>query len=140
MLQNRGEFALILATLASAAHLDSRLTPFAGLYVLFMAIIGPILAVKSETFGARIFPTKKKAKPVSRLEQDETIALVEAAFAGRAGEEIVDDNASPERQNALVDDTGAEPDEAETARLIEQAMRESDEQPQQIERKRDPEY
>jgi CPA2 family monovalent cation:H+ antiporter-2 len=140
MLQNRGEFALILATLATAAHLDPRLTPFAGLYVLTMAIIGPILAVNSETFGAWIFRTKKKsaAKQASRLERDENIALVEAAFAGKVGDEVVDDSVTrPE----LVDDTEDELSDAEAERLVEQAMRQSDELPvQQIERKRDPEY
>jgi CPA2 family monovalent cation:H+ antiporter-2 len=144
MLQNRGEFALILATLATAAHLDSRLTPFAGLYVLTMAIIGPILAVNSETFGAWVFRTKKKsaAKQASRLERDENIALVEAAFAGRVGEEIVDDAAAqPDLESASVEDADNELSDAETERIIEQAMRESDEQPvRQIERKRDPEY
>ena len=34
MLHQPREFALILATLAAAAGLDPRLTPFAGLYVL----------------------------------------------------------------------------------------------------------
>jgi CPA2 family monovalent cation:H+ antiporter-2 len=143
MLQNRGEFALILATLATAAHLDPRLTPFAGLYVLTMAIIGPILAVNSETFGAWLFRTKKKsaAKQASRLERDENIALVEAVFAGKVGDEVVDDSAAePALQNAMVDQADGELSDAEAARLVEQAMRESDEQPEQIERKRDPEY
>ncbi|MES2094382.1 MAG: cation:proton antiporter [Actinomycetota bacterium] len=121
MLQNRGEFALILATLATSAGLDARLTPFAGLYVLIMAIIGPILAGRSETFGNRYLRTKRTkaalAKPTPIM-AEENIALVEAATAGL--------------------DAG-EPDHAVTAadRLIEQAMLQSDEQ---NERKRDPEY
>src|SRR6478735_6719852 len=55
ILQNRGEFALILATLATAAGLDPRLTPFAGLYVLTMSLIGPVLAVNSERMGRALF-------------------------------------------------------------------------------------
>jgi CPA2 family monovalent cation:H+ antiporter-2 len=52
ILQNRGEFVLILATLAVGAGLDSRLTPFAGLYVLIMAILGPLMAANSDRFNA----------------------------------------------------------------------------------------
>ena len=125
MLQNRGEFALILATLATGAGLDARLTPFAGLYVLIMAIVGPVLAARSEKFGNRYLRSKKKkaaAKPIPIM-AEENIALVEAATAGM--------------------DAG-EPDHAVTAadRLIEQAMLQSDEQSerQQNERQRDPEY
>jgi CPA2 family monovalent cation:H+ antiporter-2 len=120
MLQNRGEFALILATLATGAGLDARLTPFAGLYVLIMAIVGPVLAARSEKFGNRYLRSKKKkaaAKPIPIM-AEENIALVEAATAGL--------------------DAG-EPDHAVTAadRLIEQAMLQPDEQ---SERQRDPEY
>jgi CPA2 family monovalent cation:H+ antiporter-2 len=54
ILQNRGEFVLILATLAVGAGLDPRLTPFAGLYVLIMAIFGPLVAANSERINAAI--------------------------------------------------------------------------------------
>jgi CPA2 family monovalent cation:H+ antiporter-2 len=40
----RGEFSLILASLAVAAGLDSRITPFVGLYVFILAIASPVLA------------------------------------------------------------------------------------------------
>ena len=56
ILQNRGEFALILATLSVGAGLDERITPFAGLYVLVMSIIGPLLAANSERIGASDHP------------------------------------------------------------------------------------
>nr|WP_231369198.1 cation:proton antiporter [Frigoribacterium sp. CG_9.8] len=122
ILQNRGEFALILATLSISAGLDSRIVPFAGLYVLVMSIIGPILAANSEKIGAVILRTKKKknraaAKP-NVMMAEENIALVEAATAGL--------------------DAG-DPDHAVTAadRLIQQAMLQSD---AQAERTRDPEY
>lgn len=92
MLQNRGEFALILATLATGAGLDSRLTPFAGLYVLSMAIVGPILAVNSEKIGRLVFG---RSRPAPTPERDrmraEGIALVEAATAGVLPSEPVDD-------------------------------------------------
>ncbi|MGH9211196.1 MAG: cation:proton antiporter [Acidimicrobiales bacterium] len=46
-LLGRGEFSLILATLATAAGLDSRLGPFVALYVLVLAIVGPLLTAHS---------------------------------------------------------------------------------------------
>jgi CPA2 family monovalent cation:H+ antiporter-2 len=124
MLQNRGEFALILATLAVGAGLDARLTPFAGLYVLTMAIIGPIIAVNSDKIAGLVF-AKKKVAPRPNRESDENIALVEAALAGRTPE-VTDDD--------LFDEP--EP-EQQLDPIIEQAMQQSDET---VERKRDPEY
>jgi monovalent cation:H+ antiporter-2, CPA2 family len=124
MLQNRGEFALILATLAVGSGLDARLTPFAGLYVLTMAIVGPVIAVNSDKLGALIF--RRRTVPVVRehREADENIALVEAALAGR--------------EPAPDDDDLFEDEEPQTIDpLIEQAMAQSDET---LERKRDPEY
>ncbi|MET4703521.1 cation:proton antiporter [Frigoribacterium sp. UYMn621] len=120
ILQNRGEFALILATLSISAGLDSRIVPFAGLYVLVMSIMGPILAANSVKIGGVVLRTKKKksaAKPIPIM-AEENIALVEAATVGL--------------------DAG-EPGHAVTAadRLIEQAMQQSD---AQAERTRDPEY
>lgn len=83
ILQNRGEFALILATLSVGAGLDERITPFAGLYVLVMSIIGPLLAANSEKIGAKILRRKPQKQ---RRERDpmltEEIALMEAATAG----------------------------------------------------------
>jgi CPA2 family monovalent cation:H+ antiporter-2 len=80
MLHNRGEFTLILATLASAAGLDPRLTPFAGLYVLTMAIIGPVLAVNSERIGALGRP-RRVERPID-VARDQDFALAELAMAG----------------------------------------------------------
>jgi monovalent cation:H+ antiporter-2, CPA2 family len=120
MLQNRGEFALILATLAAAAGLDERLTPFAGLYVLSMSIIGPILAVNSERLGAVLFRKKTVVRPARDRMSDENIALVEAATASLESQE-----AEPETQVAI-------------DRVVEQAMQQSDDFP--VERQRDPEY
>ena len=48
----RGEFALVLVTLAAAAGLDERLAPFAAVYVLILAVASPILAGKSGGAGA----------------------------------------------------------------------------------------
>ncbi|WP_246567181.1 cation:proton antiporter [Streptomyces flaveus] len=43
----RGEFALILATMAAAAGLDDRLSPFIAGYVLVLAVLGPLTASAS---------------------------------------------------------------------------------------------
>jgi CPA2 family monovalent cation:H+ antiporter-2 len=125
MLQNRGEFALILATLAVGAGLDARLTPFAGLYVLTMAIVGPIIAVNSDKIAAMVFRTKRRVAVRETREADENIALVEAALAGNIPTTTDDD---------LFDGPA---EEYELDPLVEQAMQQSDEG---IERKRDPEY
>jgi monovalent cation:H+ antiporter-2, CPA2 family len=127
MLQNRGEFALILATLAGAAGLDDRLTPFAGLYVLSMAVIGPVLAVNSEKLGGLLFRQKKSAPTARDRSSEEAIALVEAA----TGEIATDDDAPYELAEPEVE---FEP----VDRLVEQAMQQSDDDAPR--RKRDPEY
>ena len=49
----RGEFSLILASLAAAAGLDPRITPFVGLYVFILAIASPVLASRP-TWLARV--------------------------------------------------------------------------------------
>jgi CPA2 family monovalent cation:H+ antiporter-2 len=81
---NRGEFTLILATLSVSAGLDPRLQPFAGLYVLTMAILGPLFTANSEKIGAALGRRSRSAPPTARtVERDalraEEIALVEAA-------------------------------------------------------------
>jgi CPA2 family monovalent cation:H+ antiporter-2 len=47
----RGEFALILVSLAAAAGLDERLVPFVGGYVLILAVLGPLLAAQSRALS-----------------------------------------------------------------------------------------
>ncbi|MDT0305977.1 cation:proton antiporter [Streptomyces sp. DSM 44917] len=51
----RGEFALILATMAAAAGLDARLSPFIAGYVLVLAVVAPLVAGRSHWL-ARILP------------------------------------------------------------------------------------
>ena len=53
----RGEFALILVTLAAEAGLDARLSPFIAIYVLVLALVSPILAQRSRTL-ARFIPER----------------------------------------------------------------------------------
>ncbi len=53
----RGEFALILVTLAADADLDERLAPFVAIHVLVLALVSPILAHRSSAF-ARFIPRR----------------------------------------------------------------------------------
>ena len=55
MLVSRGEFELILASLAVAAGLDSRVAPFAALYVLVLSILSPVSSAHSWRL-ARLLP------------------------------------------------------------------------------------
>jgi monovalent cation:H+ antiporter-2, CPA2 family len=57
----RGEFSLILATLALTAGLDSRIGPFVGMYVLVLAVASPLLASQSHWL-ARILPARLFAR------------------------------------------------------------------------------
>ena len=50
----RGEFSLILATLAVAAGLDGRLAPFTAGYVLVLGIAGPLAASRSHLLARRL--------------------------------------------------------------------------------------
>jgi CPA2 family monovalent cation:H+ antiporter-2 len=60
----RGEFALILVTLAAGADLDERLAPFVAVYVLVLALVSPILAHRSSAF-VRFIP--ERLLPVPRV-------------------------------------------------------------------------
>jgi CPA2 family monovalent cation:H+ antiporter-2 len=53
----RGEFSLILATMAATAGLDDRIGPFVAGYVLVLAIGGPLLAARSRLV-ARFLPER----------------------------------------------------------------------------------
>lgn len=65
----RGEFSLILATLAAAAGLDGRIGPFVAMYVLVLAVLGPLLAARSQVFArvlpARMFPPAPEHRPMT---------------------------------------------------------------------------
>jgi monovalent cation:H+ antiporter-2, CPA2 family len=153
ILQNRGEFALILATLATGAGLDPRLTPFAGLYVLVMSIIGPVLTLNSERITNLLYRGRRRETPLPQVDSaaSEAIALMEGATASqepadsgdleteddgplldreRAGQAGDDDHEDDQPHDDHEDDFDLDP-------TIQQAMEQSD---QQSSRKRDPEY
>lgn len=61
----RGEFALILVSLAADAGLDARLAPFTAVYVLTLAIASPIMSTHTDTL-ARLLPQRLFAAPAAR--------------------------------------------------------------------------
>lgn len=68
----RGEFSLVLATLAATAGLDARVGPFIALYVLVLAVAGPILTTQSRRLGRwvmpeRLFPPPKPKPPTMEV-------------------------------------------------------------------------
>jgi CPA2 family monovalent cation:H+ antiporter-2 len=145
ILQNRGEFALILATLAAGAGLDPRLTPFAGLYVLVMSIIGPVLTVNSERITNVLYRGRRSGIPIPEFDAaaSEAIALMEGVGLGQEPPdhdvEKQDDGPLLDRDDPLPEqEHHDEPgEELHLDPIIQQAMEQSD---QQSSRKRDPEY
>ena len=79
----RGEFSLILASLAIAGGLDPRLGPFVGLYVLVLALTAPIVAVHSAGL-AHVLP-----KRPFRADEDVPTAGDPRRRSARHGELIV---------------------------------------------------
>lgn len=76
-LLSRGEFALILATLAVGAGLDARVAPFAGLYVLVLAIVGPVLATAAPRIGrtARRWRASRRPSAPPPVDDDGTTEI-----------------------------------------------------------------
>ena len=69
---SRGEFSIILANLAKAGNLLPILQPFAALYVLILAIIGPIMTKHSEqifNLSMKLFRIKPKAEVIAGNEE-----------------------------------------------------------------------
>jgi len=152
ILINRGEFVLILATLAATAPgggLDARLTPFAGLYVLAMALLGPVLASNSERIGA-LFRRRRRSTEEPHeldLERERALALAEAAMTGEPAAEEVAAGEAPEpvAADAVLEDTAPDVDSAREReeRLAEQARSQSEsltEDDVRRSREVDPEY
>lgn len=92
MLVSRGEFELILASLAVAAGLDSRVAPFAAFYVLLLSILSPLMSARSHVF-ARVIPKRLFAPdaddpPAEAAERSEP--LIEVGAIRRLGAETVE--------------------------------------------------
>ncbi|MBH5318662.1 cation:proton antiporter [Paenibacillus sp. GSMTC-2017] len=68
---SRGEFSIIVANVGIAANLDERLQPFAALYVLILAILGPLLTKESKHIYKGLNAVFKwdKSKPKPKRER-----------------------------------------------------------------------
>jgi cell volume regulation protein A len=92
MLVSRGEFELILASLAVAAGLDSRVAPFAALYVLVLSILSPLFSARSSVLAGwlprRLFAPQPAVEPAD--EQEDSEPIIEVGVIRRLGAETVE--------------------------------------------------
>ncbi|MCM3805839.1 cation:proton antiporter [Streptomyces sp. DR7-3] len=61
----RGEFALVLAAMATSAGLDARLAPFIAGYVLVLAVLGPVVAGRAHLLAC-VLRSVRTAPPDDR--------------------------------------------------------------------------
>ncbi|PJJ73149.1 CPA2 family monovalent cation:H+ antiporter-2 [Diaminobutyricimonas aerilata] len=137
ILVNRGEFALILATLSISAGLDDRILPFAGLYVLIMAVVGPILATNSERIGSFVLGTRRKQERARRLE---LAAQRDRELAELSAEIDTDTDTDTDTDDGEQAVPVPSDERAELDRLVDEAMQRTDQPAETPERRRDPEY
>jgi CPA2 family monovalent cation:H+ antiporter-2 len=92
MLVSRGEFELILASLAVAAGLDGRVAPFAALYVLVLSIVSPLFSARSYVLARRLprrlFAARPDDEAVTEAPPSEPI--IEVGVIRRLGAETVE--------------------------------------------------
>ena len=91
MLVSRGEFELILASLAVAAGLDSRVAPFAALYVLVLSILSPLFSARSYVLARRLPRRLFSASDVEAVaEPPPSEPIIEVGVIRRLGAETVE--------------------------------------------------
>jgi CPA2 family monovalent cation:H+ antiporter-2 len=92
LLVSRGEFELILASLAVAAGLDGRVAPFAALYVLALSILSPLFSARSDVLARmlppRLFAAGSDVEAVAEPPPSEPI--IEVGVIRRLGAETVE--------------------------------------------------
>ncbi|HEY7181369.1 MAG TPA: cation:proton antiporter, partial [Blastocatellia bacterium] len=77
---SRGEFSIIMANLAKAGGLAPVLQSFAALYVLILAVVGPLLTKESERIYdllAKLFGGLKRPRSGNRREADDRRSRIE---------------------------------------------------------------
>jgi monovalent cation:H+ antiporter-2, CPA2 family len=67
---SRGEFSIIMANLAKTGGLLAVLQPFAALYVLVLAVLGPLLTRESETIYDLLARLFKRKEVVEKVEEE----------------------------------------------------------------------
>jgi CPA2 family monovalent cation:H+ antiporter-2 len=92
MLVSRGEFELILASLAVAAGLDRRVAPFAALYVLILSILSPLLSARSDVLANRLPRRWFAPEPAlaTAVEPPRSEPIIEVGAIRRLGAETVE--------------------------------------------------
>jgi cell volume regulation protein A len=93
MLVSRGEFELILASLAIAAGLNSKVAAFAALFVLALSIISPLASARSHVLASwlprRWFAPDSDER--DRMEEaEESISIIEVGAIRRLGADTVE--------------------------------------------------
>jgi CPA2 family monovalent cation:H+ antiporter-2 len=90
MLVSRGEFELILASLAVTAGLDSRVAPFAALYVLVLSILSPLCSARSHVLAGWLPRSWLAADPHPIMELPRSEPVLQAAVIRRLGAETIE--------------------------------------------------
>jgi monovalent cation:H+ antiporter-2, CPA2 family len=78
LLVPRGEFSIVIATLANAAGVTGKLGPLAAAYVLLLAVLGPLLPRLLEPLAQR-FSEPNDPRPDAGLPADRDIEVWEPA-------------------------------------------------------------
>jgi cell volume regulation protein A len=102
MLVSRGEFELILAALAVAAGLDSRVAPFAAFYVLVLSILSPLFSARSSVLAGWLPRRLFRPQPTAMAAVDDhSEPIIEVGVIRRLGAETVEHPVR--RDDAVVD-------------------------------------
>jgi CPA2 family monovalent cation:H+ antiporter-2 len=75
---SRGEFSIIMANLAAAGGLAPVLQPFAALYVLILAVVGPLLTKESERIYDRAMKLLERRRRTTDEESGEAVEVEES--------------------------------------------------------------
>ncbi|MDF2657635.1 MAG: potassium transporter [Paenibacillus sp.] len=74
---SRGEFSIVMANLGKAGSLLPLLQPFAALYVLILAILGPLLTKESKTIYKLIYGRKERLQPKDNAQPADRVQSAE---------------------------------------------------------------
>lgn len=74
---SRGEFSIVMANLGKAGSLLPLLQPFAALYVLILAILGPLLTKESKAIYKLIYGRKERLQPKDNAQPADLVQSAE---------------------------------------------------------------
>ncbi|WP_406491329.1 cation:proton antiporter [Streptomyces sp. NBC_01604] len=100
----RGEFALILAAMATSAGLDARLAPFIAGYVLVLAVLGPVAAGRSHLLARALRSTHARLSRGTAARPGEPAQEpADAADSYRTDDDVMSASASSTRPAEAAD-------------------------------------